>query len=456
MRFLYPPLMPEEAAARISWFIRLRWLAAVGVLVFAVVGRELLQLQFSIRPFVFIGIFIALYNAVFLLLAHRVQPAGKWSDRFASAQVGIDILVLTVLMHFGGGIENPFISYFLFHTIIAAILLPRHKADLQVMLASICIVTLVIAEFTGLLAHHHIGLFEPELYDNWKFVTVAVFALITTLFVAAFLAASIAQRLHEREKQLAQANAVLAEQDRVKSQYVMRVAHDLSGPAGTITSCLKLVTLGMTGPIPEKALDMVQRAQHKSEYLGHLIKDLLSLSRIKAAKEIPKTAVELPEIISQVFEGLQMRAVEKNLTLEQKLPAALPAVYGNADAIYELFSNLVTNSVKYTPIGGQVELNASNTDDEVLVKVQDNGVGIPAEAIPHIFEEFYRADNVKAEAMEGTGLGLSIVRQILNAHSGRIWVESEQGKGTTFSFTLPVAGTTHASQKQDSTERTCR
>ena len=459
MRLLYPPLMPEEAAARISWFIRLRWLAAAGVLVFAVVGRKLFQLQFAIGPFVFIGIFIALYNAVFLLLAHRVQPVGKWSDRFAFIQVGTDIVALTILMHFGGGIENPFVSYFLFHTIIAAILLPRHKADLQVLLASMCIVTLVIAEFTGLLAHHHIvGLLpvEYELYDNWKFVTVAVFALVTTLFVAAFLAGSIAQRLHEREKQLAQANAVLAEQDRIKSQYVMRVAHDLAEPTGMITSCLKLVTLGLTGPIPEKALDMVLRAQHKSEYLGHLIRDLLSLSRIKAAKEIPKTAVELPEIINQVFEGLRMRAAEKDLTLEQKLPAALPAVYGNADAIYELFSNLVTNSVKYTPVGGQVELSASNTGDEVLVKVQDNGVGIPAEAMPYIFEEFYRADNVKAEAMEGTGLGLSIVRQILNAHGGRIWVESEQGKGTMFSFALPIAGTTHDSQEQDSTECACR
>ncbi len=227
----------------------------------------------------------------------------------------------------------------------------------------------------------------------------------------------------------------------------MRVAHDLAEPTGMITSCLKLVTLGLTGPIPEKALDMVLRAQHKSEYLGQLVKDLLSLSRIKAARKIPKTKVELPNLINKVFEEVQPHVVEKNLTLEQKLPPHLPAVYGNADAIHELVGNLVTNAVKYTLVDGQVELSASNTSDEVLVKVQDNGIGIPAEAIPHIFEEFYRADNVKAEAMEGTGLGLSIVRQILNAHNGRIWVESEQGKGTTFSFTLPVDKKPHASQE---------
>ncbi len=445
MSFLAPPLMPEEAAARISWFIRLRWLAAAGVLAFAAVGHFLLGLQFTFKPLVVISISIALYNAGFLFLADKTRPEGKWGDRFASIQVGVDILVLTLLMHFGGGIENPFICYYLFHTIISSILLPWWKVALQVLFASVCIATVAIAELAGLLPHHHIGgLLSIELYANWKFVAVAVFAIITTLCVTAFLAASIAQRLHEREKQLAKANTTLAEQDRVKSQYVMRVAHDLAGPAATITSCLQLVTKGLTGPVPDKAMDMVQSAQRKSKFLGHLIKDLLSLSRIKAAKEIPKTEVELQEITNQVFEDLQPHVAEKNLTLEQKIPAALPAVYGNAKAIHELFCNLVTNAVKYTLVGGRVEVSAANKGDEVLVKVQDNGVGIPAEALPHIFEEFYRADNVKVEAIEGTGLGLSIVKQILNTHGGKIWVESEQGKGTTFSFTLRVAGESEA------------
>ena len=227
MKVLNPPLIPEEAAARIYWFIRLRWLAAVGVLLFAATGRILLQLQFAFTPFVFVAIWIALYNTGFLLLARKTRLEGKWGDKFASIQVGMDILVLTVLMHLGGGIENPFISYYLFHTIIAAIMLPWREVCLQVLLASVCIVVMAIAELTGILAHRNIGGFlSIELYDNWKFVTVALFAIITTLSVSAFLAASISEKLHRREKQLAQANMLLAEQDRIKSQYVMRVAHD--------------------------------------------------------------------------------------------------------------------------------------------------------------------------------------------------------------------------------------
>ncbi len=443
MKVLGPSSMPEEAVARIGWFIRLRWLAAAGVLVLATAGRLLLRLQISITPFALIAIGIALYNAIFLFFT-RKRWEGKASDRFATVQVVADTLALTVVVHFGGGIENPFISFYLFHIVIAAILLPWLKVDLHVLFASLCIAVLATSEYTGLLPHRHVEGFLPmELYTNWKFVIATVSGLITTLCVTAFLAASIAERLHERETQLAEANKVLAEQDLIKSQYVMRVAHDLAEPAGMITSCLKIVTQGLAGSIPEKAMDMVQRAESKSLYLGHLVRDLLSLARIKAAKRIPKSAVNLPEVISQVFADVQPHVHEKTLTLEWQLPDMLPAVYGNAKAIHELIGNLVTNAVKYTPVGGRVNVSASNTGPNVLIKVQDNGVGIPIEAIPHIFEEFYRADNVKAEAVEGTGLGLSIVSRILHAHNGDIWVESQEGKGTTFSFTLPLVEESH-------------
>jgi len=445
VRFLSPPSMPEDAAERIIWFIQLRWLAALGVLVFAVAGRFLLQLQFALMPFALIAAGIVSYNAVFLLLS-RKRWRGKRGDRFATIQVLVDILMLTVLMHFGGGIENPFVFYYLFHVLIAAILLPRLKADLQVLFASVCIGAVAVGELTGVLHHRHIeGLVPAELCGNWKFVMVTLFAIVTTLFVVAYLGGAISERLHEREEELAKANTVLAEQDRVKSRYVMRVAHDLAEPAGMITSCLKLVTKGMTGPIPDNALDMVQRAEDKSEYLGDLIRDLLSLSRIKAARNIPKCPVNLSEAITQVFQDVEPHALEKSLTLRQSSPETLPLVWGNADAIHELLGNLVGNAVKYTLVEGHVEVNASNSGQEVLVRVRDDGVGIPGEAIPHIFEEFYRADNVKAESVEGTGLGLSIVSQIIHTHGGRIWVESEQGKGTTFSFTLPIAEEAHAS-----------
>ncbi len=396
-------------------------------------------------PFLVVALSVATYNVGFLVLNRRADLTQTWSNSLVTIQVLLDILALTVLMHFSGSVENPFVSFYLFHGIIAAILLPWRSVVLHVILASACIAGLAIVESTGRLSHRHIvGFCQMAPVPNWRFVAIALFASVMTLAVAAFLAASIAGRLHERERELEQTNAALGEQDRIKSQYVMRVAHDLAEPAGMITSCLKLVTQGFVGPISEKALDMAQRAQHKSEYLGHLIKDLLSLSAIKAAKALPKTEVDLQDVVNRVFEDVQPHADEKKLTLEQELPQDLPAVHGNVDAVHELVGNLVTNAVKYTLVGGRVAVRASNSGSEVLVTVEDDGVGIPADAISHIFEEFYRAENVKAEAVEGTGLGLSIVEQILHTHGGRAWVESVENKGTTFSFTLPVAEKAHA------------
>lgn len=441
MRFLGPPLVPKEAVERIGWFIRLRWMAAAGVLLFVVVGRFLMGLGFPVAPYVVIALVMALYNAVFFVIGRR----GRWGSKFAVVQVMTDHVALTALMHFGGGIENPFLFYYLFHTIIACVLFRWRKVIVQVVLASALITWLAIAEYTGLIVHQHVeGLFTVELYSSFRFVMVIIFAFVTTLSITAFLAASIAERLRERSRELEQANALLEDQDRVKSQYVMRVAHDLAEPAGMITSCLKVVTEGLAGPVSDKAMDMLQRAQNKGEYIGNLVRDLLSLSRIKAVKEVPKTQVRLSEVVDQVFEDVELLATKKKVTLEKEIPEGLPAVYGNAEAIYELFGNLVTNAVKYTLVGGRVTVIATNIADEVMIKVDDNGVGIPPEAIPHIFEEFYRADNVKAEAVEGTGLGLSIVSHILEAHDGSIRVESQEGKGTTFSFTLPVAWKTDA------------
>lgn len=415
------------------------------MLAFTAVGRLLLGLRFPVAPFVLIALGIGLYNAYFLFLSRRGPRDRRGAARFAGLQVVADLLALTALMHFGGGIENPFISYYLFHTIIAAVLLPWRSVMLQVVFASACMVGLAFAELSGLLPHRHIeGLLAVEHYDDWKFVMITLAAFVTTLGVAALLAASLSERLHEREKELERANAELAEQDRVRSQYVMRVAHDVAEPAGMVTSCLKVVTQGLAGNIPEKALDMVRRAEQKSEYLGHLVRDLLSLSRIKAAKKLVKAPVDLAETVEQVIEELHPRAAAKNLEVVSELPDGLPPVYGNPEALHELFNNLVTNAVKYTPVGGRVAVAAANGGEKITVHVQDNGVGIPPDALPHIFEEFYRADNVRTEATGGTGLGLCIVSQILKAHDGTIRVESQEGKGTTFSFTLPVAREAYA------------
>jgi signal transduction histidine kinase len=128
------------------------------------------------------------------------------------------------------------------------------------------------------------------------------------------------------------------------------------------------------------------------------------------------------------------------LTLITDLPSSLPAVRGDAALLARVMSNLLSNAIKYTSTGGQVTVRAQPQDDVLQIEVTDTGHGIPEKALPHIFDRFYRVPGSEEEA-EGTGLGLSIVRSIVEKHGGRIWVESEENKGSTFAFTVPVEKT---------------
>lgn len=195
----------------------------------------------------------------------------------------------------------------------------------------------------------------------------------------------------------------------------------------------------MTGEISEKSREMLARAEQRSRYLLQFVKDLLDLSKIRAIKEIEKKSISLSEIINKVVEQLKPKAERKHLVLSVEDSVSPPIIFANADAIEQLLTNLIDNAIKYTPWGGKVTLECgpSTVDCFFQGSVVDTGIGIPKEDLPHIFEDFYRAKNAEQFEKDGTGLGLSIVKQIIEAHNGKIWVESQVGKGSKFMFILP-------------------
>lgn len=183
---------------------------------------------------------------------------------------------------------------------------------------------------------------------------------------------------------------------------------------------------------------MVRRARRKAEFVGRLVGDLLDLSRMRAERELVKQPLDLEPLVREVVEQESPLARKKQIAVETVITGRLPVVEANPKAMHELLANLVPNAVKYTPIGGHVRVAASVDADRVRIEVADDGVGIPSADLPHIFDEFYRAENVRQEAMEGTGLGLAIAKEVAKAHRGRIDVESEVDRGTTFVVTLPT------------------
>jgi len=227
----------------------------------------------------------------------------------------------------------------------------------------------------------------------------------------------------------------LKELDRMKTKFVTTVSHDLRSPLTGILGYVEL--LNRVGELNDEQLGFVERIKNSVSTMTNLINDLLDLGRIEAGMDRAKENTHLRPILLQVYEGMQSEIVTKQLDFELDCPADLPMVLGNPLRLRQAFSNLIGNAVKYTPDGGDISVTVSVTDEHLIVEVRDTGVGIPVADQPHIFDEFYRADAV-AESHQGTGLGLAIVKSIVEAHEGRVWVDSKAGQGSTFTVTLPT------------------
>jgi two-component system NtrC family sensor kinase len=231
----------------------------------------------------------------------------------------------------------------------------------------------------------------------------------------------------------------LKELDRVKSEFVATVSHDLRTPLTVIQGYIEL--LPRVGPLNEQQQHFIQRAHNSMQAITELIGDLLDIGRIEAGFNLEMAPCNLVQVIEEAIRGIQPQAQEKLQDLHWKSPGTLPLIRGNSRTLRQVMDNLLSNAVKYTQEGGWIEVSASHENGHIVVRVADNGIGIPPEQQPYIFDRFYRVESDETAGIRGTGLGLSIVKAVIEKHNGRVWVESKPGEGSTFSFVLPVLKT---------------
>jgi signal transduction histidine kinase len=232
--------------------------------------------------------------------------------------------------------------------------------------------------------------------------------------------------------------AALEIADRAKSDFVRMVTHEFRSPLTSVQSMLRLLELGIVEALTEKQRDLVERSQRRISHLLALVNDLLELAAGKMELlQGEKQQVNLGDIIGKVSELMQPRAVEMNIQYTVEMGPEPLLLAGFEDSLERMVMNLVSNAVKYTPGGGTVAVKAWCEDGKVKLEIADTGVGIPEEALPHIFSEFYRAKNAKNMDVEGTGLGLVIVKDVVEQHGGQISVRSRVGEGTVFSIRIP-------------------
>lgn len=223
--------------------------------------------------------------------------------------------------------------------------------------------------------------------------------------------------------------------DAIKTDFVNTVSHDLRSPLTAIMGYVDLIE--RTGPVTDMQRDFIRRVQLSVHNISTLVDDLLRLGRIEADADSRKEDVYLDQLIAYVGEQLAERFEQHGHHFVYERPQNFPPVKANPMQMQSLIENLLDNAIKYTAEGGTIAVHTKVEKSQVVLQVSDDGIGIPALDLPYIFDKFYRASNVDSDVI-GTGLGLSIVKSVVENHQGRIWVDSKQGQGTTFSVVLPL------------------
>ena len=226
----------------------------------------------------------------------------------------------------------------------------------------------------------------------------------------------------------------LKELDRIKSEFVSIVSHDLRTPLTAIRGYVSL--LPRVGPLTDQQQEFVSRVERSMDSIVDLIADLLDIGKIEAGVDWEMASVPLHAVVREVVDRLQANADLHQQTLSVNVPDLSP-VLGNQRRLEQVVANLVSNAIKYTPDLGRIDVALHEDDGFLVLQVSDTGIGISLEDQRRIFDKFYRVESEATERIGGTGLGLSIVRAIVKKHSGRVWVHSELGKGSTFTVLLP-------------------
>ncbi len=245
---------------------------------------------------------------------------------------------------------------------------------------------------------------------------------------------NILEDINEAKKELEKANRELMELDEMKSKFLGTASHELKTPLTAIKANVDFILSGREGPIPRNLRQYLLTTQRNTNRIQEIMEKMLDMARIKTGKI--DILVERVNLLSAVKEFVkEIKPVEKRIDIKIKIPRDIH-VQADKNRLHDIYANLLSNAFKFTPPGGKVRIGARRDNDVVLAEVSDTGVGIPEDQREKVFDEFYQVDRRR---YGGTGLGLAIVKGIVEEHGGKVWVDSEVGKGSSFYFTVPVA-----------------
>ncbi len=434
-----PAFSTASMLRRVQWLIRLRWFAVVGLFAGAALMKIIeLGPADSIFWMGIAGGILVLLNVVYRVVpAMRVQFGMSPLVTLLNIQMVMDLLVLTFLVYITGSEESPLSFFYVFHIILASIIFPGGFSYLYSLLG--------IALYSGLLALEHsiyldhICFFhEIHLAGDIRVVIAIWFIFVITMIVSAYLAQNVTERHRRVRAKLEITNRKLQEVNETKTTFFRYASHEMKAPIATIQSTLLVVETVLGEAVDERVKDMIRRAIGRTSEVIEMLKDLADLTYGNLQEQQEFENLDLQLLLKELVIEAQPNADRKAQTLVMKSSDQTFLYDGDVIALKKIFSNLISNAIRYTQEGGTIKIKLKQINSHFQVTVTDNGPGIPESEQVNIFKEFYRTPSARKQISEGTGLGLAIVMRMVELHDGSLQIKSREGQGSKFKVILPI------------------
>lgn len=433
-----PFLTVDLLQARIAWSIRLRWLAIAGFYLATLIIKYSFGLPIPYDKVWFLLDALAVINlAYFIMLKVYKEFSIQQEIAILLVHAFFDLVLLTAIVHFTGGMENPIYLFYVFHVVISSIVFPRGIPFIMATFVVILFGTLVYLEYTGDLYHYPI--FNMQIHNNdlAVFVTFAVFTI--TVFVSTYICTTFMVIYRNIKRQIDQQNLLLVEADKQKTQFYQYTSHELKSPIIAVKTTIDGITKSYKNDLDAKALHLMERASNRCMQMLDIIKELLIITKSKSySNPAENEKVYLNDIIKEIVNAELNTANASGITIDLDLVSNNPKIIAKKSDIIKIIDNLISNAIRYNIENGKIEIKTFLKENKLVLRIQDTGIGIPKEDLSNIFAEFYRTENARKKINYGTGLGLSLIKQLLENYNGSIKVESEIDIGTTFTLIFPM------------------
>jgi len=442
----------DVAVRNILWFITLRWIVVAVLLVaeLAAVFIGAFLRDYGIEapsqwPWI-LALILTAANICYLIHAQSLTPqthSGIGIYLNLWTQIVVDLIALTVVVHYLGSLTTFICFAYLFHTVLACIFFSPRWSLVVTFLACLLYVGCVAAELSGLIPPA--GIYTEQISRNLRAgllefplrVSIHVGSAVGIFLVVWYLASHLSTAVRQKDRQLLIANERLLAADRERTQHMLHTTHELKAPFAAIQSYVQLLMKGYCGAITNETRDVLVKIDARSQRLSNQIREMLQLANLRSAAAVnqPRGTVDLADLLKRVIASSQAMAEARNISFQTDLHKA--TAEGVPDQLEMMLANIVANAVQYSHPAGTVSVSCLRlASGASQVKIVDQGIGIREDALPNIFEEYYRSKEAAEYNPMCTGLGLAIVKHIAQTHKITVRVESELGRGTQFILTF--------------------